>query len=232
MDTLTKSLQEFVVFDFDNTIVAMDTATSFHEWLIRRSVWRSAAIVPAFPLMQMLRRFDTSRKWGLNIGCYLATVNQAGALADLMNEFIADVFVPKRPVFVDALAVIDEHRQAGRHVVVISGCPQWLLDPVVEALALPVDQVIGSTSAEQNDARLLDILCYGEAKLDLARDAGLNFSYCHSCYSDCLSDLPMLLQSRYPFLVNLAEEDRVALPDDIAARIKCLAWQETYQGSA
>ncbi len=224
MENLHRNSKEFVIFDFDHTVVSIDTAVTFHEWLIRRSVWRSCMMVPAYPVMQLLRKFEKTHIHGLNIGCFVATLFQLDRLSELREEFVDRHFLARSNLFPAALDAMHEHKRQGREIVVISGCPAWILETVIEALALPVDKVIASDCAPGYQAMLLSDLCYGHEKLRFAMANGLDLAACHSCYSDSLSDIPILDCARYPFLVNLPSHTKTQLPVSLANRVDWLSW--------
>ena len=124
-------------------------------------------------------------------------VQEAGELA---AEALAATVQPfARPLF-------DEHRKAGRPLVLATTTPYDLVKPL--AAALGFDDVIATRYGEQDgkyDGTLVGEFVWGPGKLRAiekwAQDRGVDLAESWA-YSDSFYDLPMLGAVKYPVAVN------------------------------
>jgi phosphoserine phosphatase len=117
-------------------------------------------------------------------------------------------------VYEEAVALIDEHKAAGRDVVVISSSGTEIVEPIGERLG--VDLAIGTQVAVEDGHFTGDILfyAYGEGKAvamrDIAAERGYDLAASYA-YTDSHTDLPMLEVVGHPVAVNPdAELRRIA----------------------
>jgi HAD superfamily hydrolase (TIGR01490 family) len=131
-------------------------------------------------------------------------------IEELVEETVHDVVAPL--VYADALAIIAEHRRAGRQVVIISSSPYEVVRPLAEYLG--VEEVIATRSRIGSDGKYtgeLDFYAYAEGKAEAMREMAerdhisLEDSY---AYSDSATDLPMLEAVGHPIVVNPNKELR------------------------
>lgn len=132
----------------------------------------------------------------------------AGRSARLMEEmarvFVADTVRPA--VSQKALTVLEEHRRQGRRLLLLTGCPEFLIRPLAGDLG--IDSIIGSR-LEENDGRWTGRLIpphpYGEVKRRLLeawakeRAVRLDQSY---AYADSPADQAVLEAVGHPYVVN------------------------------
>ena len=108
-------------------------------------------------------------------------------------------------VYLEAVALIDEHHAAGRDVVVVSASGAEVVEPI--AAALGADHVI-ATRMHVVDGRYtgaIDFYAYGENKASaitaLADEQGYDLADSYA-YSDSITDAPMLGVVGNAFAVN------------------------------
>ncbi|MFN8083250.1 MAG: HAD-IB family hydrolase [Dermatophilaceae bacterium] len=136
--------------------------------------------------------------------------HRAAEVAGLADDFLADLVGTVRP---EMRAVLDEHRTAGHHRVLVSASPT----EIVQRFAAETGMSYGAGTTSEIDAegrytgRLAGPFCYKEGKaqvlLDLAAAHGYDLARCYA-YSDSISDLPMMRIVGHPVAVNPDHELR------------------------
>jgi HAD superfamily hydrolase (TIGR01490 family) len=193
-------------FDLDKTIIAKSSTLAFSKpffqsgLLNRRTVLRSAYAQFVFALsgadedqMERMRAFITSMCAGWN----------AQQVRDVVTEALHESIDPL--VYDEAVRLIDEHKAAGRAVVIVSASGEELVAPI--AAMLGADLMV-ATQMVVEDGRYTGEIAhyvYGPAKADAIRDLAtargydLEQSY---AYSDSITDVPMLEIVGHPTAVN------------------------------
>ncbi|HEX6871741.1 MAG TPA: HAD family hydrolase, partial [Micromonosporaceae bacterium] len=121
----------------------------------------------------------------------------------IVNETLHELINPY--VYAEAAALIEEHRQAGRAVVVVSTSGEEMVRPIAEQLG--ITDVIATRMVVEDGRYTGEVAYYAagatkaEAARELAkeRDYDLAASY---AYSDSISDVPLLETVGYPTAVN------------------------------
>ncbi|WNV76212.1 HAD family phosphatase [Geodermatophilus sp. DSM 44513] len=193
-------------FDLDKTVIAKSSALAFgrpffHGGLInRRAVLTGAYAQFVFSLagadaqqMERLRAQLTRMCTGWDV----ATVH------DIVRETLHDIVEPM--VYAEAADLIEEHRAAGREIVIVSSSGAEMVEPIGEMLG--VDRVV-ATRMVTVDGRYtgeIAFYAYGENKAaavrEVAAENGYDLADCHA-YSDSVTDLPMLEAVGHPTAVN------------------------------
>jgi HAD superfamily hydrolase (TIGR01490 family) len=193
-------------FDLDKTVIAKSSALAFgrpfyRDGLItRRDVVKSAYAQLVYRLggaddQQMARirdhLADLCRGWRVD------------QVSQIVNEALQELINPY--VYAEAAALIDEHRAAGRDIVVVSSSGEEMVRPIVEQLG--ITDVI-ATRMVVKDGRYTGEVAYyaaGPTKADAVREMAAARSYDLStsyAYSDSISDVPMLETVGHPNVVN------------------------------
>lgn len=201
-----EGMRSAAFFDLDKTIIARSSTLAFSRpfyeggLLTRRAVLRSAYANFMFGAqgadhdqLERMRAYLTDLVTGWDV----ATVRQA------VNETLHAIINPL--VYDEAVALIEEHRAAGRDVVIISASGSEVVEPI--GAMLGVDQVIATTLVEK-DGRYtgeVDFYAYGPNKAvameRLAAQHGYDLDASYA-YSDSETDAPMLRAVGHPFAVN------------------------------
>src|SRR5665811_639017 len=90
-------------------------------------------------------------------------------LRDIARETVDEVVAPM--VFAEALAIIDEHLNAGRLVVIVSSSAEEIVEPL--ASHLRVDRVIATRAAVADDGLYtgeIEFYAYGEGKAEAIKE--------------------------------------------------------------
>jgi HAD superfamily hydrolase (TIGR01490 family) len=193
-------------FDLDKTIIAKSSTLAFskpffHSGLLnRRTVLRSAYAQFVFALsgadedqMERMRAFITS----------MCTGWDAAQVREIVNETLHEIIDPL--VYDEAVRLIDEHKAAGRDVVIVSSSGEELVAPI--AAMLGADHMVATRMVVEDGLYTGEIgyYVYGPAKADAIRElaAARGYELAESfAYSDSVTDLPMLEIVGHPNAVN------------------------------
>jgi HAD superfamily hydrolase (TIGR01490 family) len=127
-------------------------------------------------------------------------VEQVRAIVD---ETLHDLIDPL--VYDEAVSLIEEHKAAGRRVVIVSSSGEEVVRPIGEMVG--ADEVIGTRMvvADGKYTGEIDFYAYGPHKADairaLAERRDWDLADCWA-YSDSATDLPMLEVVGHPVAVN------------------------------
>jgi HAD superfamily hydrolase (TIGR01490 family) len=190
-------------FDLDNTLLPGEAS----EVRFFRSLWRRKVVgwaelrasvshlarhIPPLSLQPLRER-----------KLYLAG-KPAQVIEPLGEEFCREELCPV--VAADGMRKMEEHRQAGHIIILITGSLDFLVQPIAGALS--VDRCIAAT-LEQMDGvytgRLVSPLPYGAGKRHLiqrlATELDLDLESCFA-YGDSPGDLEILEAVGHPMVVN------------------------------
>ncbi len=134
-----------------------------------------------------------------------------GADRDALDRAFADTLL--RRVYPAARACMDQHRQAGGVLLLVTASPSCYMDLVGAGLGF--DAVIATPMADGVTVRRN---CKGEEKVRRVREwlenAGIEADFAQSrAYGDSKSDLPMLRLCGHPTLVNPKQALAKSAPD-------------------
>jgi HAD superfamily hydrolase (TIGR01490 family) len=190
-------------FDVDNTVLPGEASeVRFFRWLWQRGVvgWPEARASVAW----LVRHLPSLSLHPLRERKVYLAGKPAQVIEPLGEEFCRERLCPC--VSPAAMRKIDEHRQAGHTIVLLTGSLEFLIDPI--ATALQADSYFAGRLEQMNGVytgRLLSPLPYGEGKrqlLDrLAQDFELDLSSCYA-YGDSPGDLAVLHAVGHPTVVN------------------------------
>ena len=193
-------------FDLDKTVIAKSSTLAFgrpffHGGLInRRAVLKAAYAQFVFSLagadaqqMERLRAQLTEMCTGWDV----ATVHE------IVEETLHEIVEPL--VYAEAADLIEEHRLAGREIVIVSSSGADVVEPIGEMLG--ADRVVATrmVSVDGRYTGEIEFYAYGENKAvavrELAAAGGYDLADCYA-YSDSITDLPMLEAVGHPTAVN------------------------------
>jgi HAD superfamily hydrolase (TIGR01490 family) len=193
-------------FDLDKTIIATSSTlalgrTFYAAGLIgRRDVVKGAYARFVYHLGGVdADRMDRMRDGLANTVTGWDAAQVRAIVADALFELIDPL------VYDEAAALIEEHRAAGRAVVIVSSSGDEIVEPVGEMLG--ADHVVATRMivADGKYTGELDFYAFGPFKAEAMRelaernDWDLAASY---AYTDSHTDLPMLEAVGHPFAVN------------------------------
>ena len=201
-------------FDLDKTIIAKSSTLAFSKpfqaggLISRGAVLRSAYAQFVYLVggadhdqMEKMRAFMSQ----LCAGWDVATVREI--VADTRHNIVVPL------VYDEAVGLMEEHRAAGRDVVIVSTSGAEVVGPIGEMLG--ADRVVATRMeiAEGKYTGEIEYYAYAEEKAraieDLARTIGYDLDQCYA-YSDSITDVHMLEVVGHPFAVNPDKELRRA----------------------
>jgi len=193
-------------FDLDKTVIAKSSTLAFGRpffqggLINRRAVLKGAYAQFVFSLsgadaqqMERMRAQITQMCTGWDV----TTVHE------IVRETLHDIVDPL--IYAEAADLIEEHRAAGREIVIVSSSGAEMVEPIGELLG--ADRVV-ATRMVTVDGRYtgeIDFYAYGENKAvavrEVAGENGYDLADCFA-YSDSITDLPMLSEVGHPTAVN------------------------------
>ncbi|MCA1712867.1 MAG: HAD-IB family hydrolase [Actinobacteria bacterium] len=189
-------------FDLDKTVIAKSSTLAFGRPFYKGGlVNRRAVLKSSFAQFVYLLQgadedsMDKMRDY-LKALCAGWPVQQ---VHDIVAETLHDLIDPM--VYDEAVALFEEHRAAGRDVVIVSSSGEEVVGPIGEMLG--VDRVVATRMVVEDGKYTGDIAFYaygpGKATAMAELDYDLASSY---AYSDSFTDLPMLEIVGHPTAVN------------------------------
>jgi HAD superfamily hydrolase (TIGR01490 family) len=194
-------------FDLDKTVIAKSSALTFSRpfyrggLINRRAVLRSAYAHFVYlsggadaDQIERMRKYLSSLCVGWEVS----------AVREIINETLHDLIDPL--IYDEAAELIEQHRLAGRDVVIVSTSGSEIVTPIGEMLG--ADRVIATRMAIDDAGRYtgeIEFYAYGEHKAqavrELAEAEGIDLSESYA-YSDSVTDLPMLEAVGHGYVVN------------------------------
>jgi HAD superfamily hydrolase (TIGR01490 family) len=206
-------------FDLDKTIIARSSSLAFSRpfyasgLINRRTVLRSAYAQFVYLVggadhdqMERMREYLQS----MVAGWPVAQVREV--VAETLHELIDPI------VYDEAVTLIEEHRAAGRDIVIVSSSGAEVVEPI--GAMLGANHIV-ATRMVIEDGRYtgeISYYAYGPTKADAIRAMAETHSYdldASYAYSDSQTDLPMLEAVGHPIAVNPDRElARIAVERD------------------
>ncbi|MGI9602973.1 MAG: HAD-IB family hydrolase [Acidimicrobiales bacterium] len=193
------------VFDLDRTLISGSSTPVFQRHLARAGLAGSESIPLGEAFFGFYERFGEN--WIMMQPARLgARAAQGWAVAEVADTMAAaaDELAGQLQPF--AQAIIDEHRAAGRKLILATTSPDAFVRPLAERLGF--DDAV-ATRWEQHDGSYTGQLdgpfLWGRAKLDAVRDwaeansVRLSASY---AYSDSYFDAPLLSEVGHPVAIK------------------------------
>ena len=193
-------------FDLDKTVIAKSSTLAFGRPFLqgglinRRAALKTAYAQFVFSLagadaeqMERLRAQISAMCTGWDV----ATVHE------IVRETLHDIVDPL--VYAEAADLIEEHRAAGREIVIVSSSGAEVVEPI--GAMLGADRVVATRMviADGRYTGEIDYHAYGENKAAamrrVAEENGYDLADCYA-YSDSVTDLPMLSAVGHPTAVN------------------------------
>lgn len=197
---------QLAIFDLDNTLIGGDSDHAWGEFLVARDCVDSERF-----RSENDRFYRDYQRGDLDILAYLEFALEPlaqmsrGQLENLQREFmqevINEIWLP------NAEDLIQRHREAGHHIMIITATNRFVVAPIAERLG--VDTLI-ATEPEEVDGRFTGRVagqpCFQGGKV-LRLQAWLE-EHSHFArgekwfYSDSINDLPLLQQVEHPVAVD------------------------------
>jgi len=197
-------------FDLDKTIIARSSSLAFSRpfyasgLINRRTVLRSAYAQFVFLVggadhdqMERMREYLQAMVTGWPVSQVREVV------AETLHELIDPI------VYEEAVTLIEEHRRAGRDIVIVSSSGAEVVEPIGQMLG--ADRVVATRMVIEDDRYTGEIsyYAYGPTKADAIREMADQSGYSLEdsyAYSDSQTDLPLLEAVGHPVAVNPDKE--------------------------
>ncbi|HEU0131079.1 MAG TPA: HAD-IB family hydrolase [Mycobacteriales bacterium] len=193
-------------FDLDKTVIARSSTLAFGKpfyqggLVNRRAVLKSTYAQFVYLIagadaddMDRMRDYLKTLCTGWDVAQVRAIVDET--LHDLIDPLVYD----------EAVSLIEEHKAAGRRVVIVSSSGEEVVAPIGEMVG--ADEVVATRMvvADGKYTGEIGFYAYGPHKADairaLAAEHGWDLADCYA-YSDSATDLPMLEAVGHPVAVN------------------------------
>jgi len=194
-------------FDLDKTIIAKSSTLAFTRPMFKAGLLTGTTLAKAGIAQAYYQAFGADHDQLERIKDELSAMTRGwdrDEIEALVTETVDEVVTPL--VYAEALAVMEEHRGAGRRVVVISASPEEIVRPLCRYLG--IDDVIATRAAVDGEGRYtgeLELYAYGPGKAEamraMADQDGIDLDASYA-YSDSITDLPMLEAVGHPVVVN------------------------------
>ncbi|MCU4187430.1 HAD-IB family hydrolase [Acidiferrimicrobium sp. IK] len=198
---------EAAFFDLDKTVIAKASMMAFGREFYREGlIGRRSLLKGLWTQVVYVRRGATSDQLAKIRQSVLALIAgwEQARVRSIVTSTLAPVLDPI--TYAEAIEAIEEHRGAGRLIVIISAAPEEIVEPL--AAYLGVDVAIGSRADVDERGRYTGHMAryaYGQTKADLmaelAETRGIDLANSWA-YSDSVTDLPMLEAVGHPVVVN------------------------------
>ncbi|WP_211262257.1 HAD family hydrolase [Nitriliruptor alkaliphilus] len=206
---------EAAFFDLDKTIIARSSTLVMGRTFMKDGLLSPSTVLKGLyaqavyqlvgadhEKMEQMRRaaLDLTQGW------------DAERVRTLVRETVEEVIAPL--VYAEALALIEQHRAAGRDVWIVSSSGEEIVEPFARYLG--VRDHLATRSGVDDQGRFdgtLEFYAYAGAKATAMRQVaevrGYDLANCYA-YSDSITDLPMLSAVGHPTAVNPDRELRAA----------------------
>lgn len=197
------SAEQWVLFDFDGTLVRGDNGTRMIYAFARSRGWPIITMLLATPIVLPLVFFPPTKRLGASIYLWLSTVGmskqQIKRCLKRLSKYTASH--PERYRIDATWQCLQTHLAAGDKVVIVTGCWQKMAKMILAALGLKGVQVIGSRKKSWHGGYICQPHCYGKHKLICLAAHGVNPPWSY-VYTDSASDRYLLKQANHPVLVR------------------------------
>lgn len=193
------------LFDLDNTLLGGDSDHAWGDYLCARGILDAdtyKARNDEFYQDYLAGRLDLNEYLNFTLEILAATdVAQLDEWhRDFMRDCIEPIMLPK------AAALLQQHRDAGDKLVIITATNRFVTGPIAERLGV---ETLLATEVERVDGRYtgrsFDVPCFKEGKVTrLNRWLEENGYDLHDSYfyTDSMNDLPLLEQVTHPVVVD------------------------------
>lgn len=194
-------------FDLDKTIIAKSSTLAFTRPMFKAGLLSGSTLAKAGIAQAYYQAFGADHDQLERVKDELSALTKGWSRDEveaLVTETVDEIVTPL--VYSAALATMEEHRGAGRRVVVISASPEEIVRPLCRYLG--IDDVIATRSAVDAEGRYtgeIELYAFGPGKAEamraMAEDDGIDLAASYA-YSDSVTDLPMLEAVGHPVAVN------------------------------
>lgn len=193
-------------FDLDKTVIAKSSALAFGRPFYRERLINRRDVIKSAYAQLMFKLGGADDAQIARIRDHLATLCKGWSVEQveqIVNEALAELISPF--IYAEAAALIEEHRSAGRAVVLVSASGEEMVRPIGQQLG--IDEILATRMVVKDGRYTGDVGFYNagpnkvEGVRDLAARRGWDLAECYA-YSDSVSDVPLLESVGRPTAVN------------------------------
>lgn len=194
-------------FDLDKTVMDRASIAAFGRPFRRGGLINRRVVLRAVVSQLIYLQFGASEERMAHVRQAMLALTKGwdrDQVRQIVRETLLETIEPI--IYAEAWDLIEQHREAGDRVYLVSASPEEIVMPLTEMLG--VDGAICSRGAVDEQGLYtgeMDFYAYGPAKaegiIDLAQRTGIDLS-ASSAYSDSATDVPMLEVVGHPVVVN------------------------------
>jgi len=194
-------------FDLDKTVIAKASIVAFGRPLRREGLITRRTIARAVTQQLIFLQFGADEERLEKVRNSMLQLTRGwdrNQVTAIVRETLIETIEPL--IYAEALELMEEHRQRGDRIYIVSAAPEEIVLPLAELLG--VDGALASRGEIDDQDRYtgeMAFYCYGPNKAvaiaDLAERTGIDLASC-SAYSDSATDIPMLEVVGHPHAVN------------------------------
>ncbi|WP_028303551.1 HAD family hydrolase [Oceanospirillum maris] len=202
--------QDLYVFDMDDTLIQGDCAMIWNTFLVEKGFVDSSGLTAQGFLEQdkVLMALYSEGKMGMEeyLAFSLSPVLglSKAQIQRLVDECITQKILPN--AYPEALALIQQLKNKGQDMLVISATVSFIVKPVAKALG--IDEALGIDLVETDTgytSTISGVASYREGKVQRLNQwldsAATGYKQIHF-YTDSINDLPLCLHADQIYLVN------------------------------
>lgn len=193
------------IFDLDETLISIDSDHAWGEFLVDQG------LVDANQFRERNNHFYRQYKQGvLDVDAYLKFT------CEILTRFPRDQLFTFRAEFVEerikpamlpkAIDLIENHRQQGHCLLVITATFQFVTEPIAELFSIPhLIAPVPEIKNNQYTGQITGVPSFQEGKLIRLKEwlAGQPYRLAEACfYSDSINDIPLLEAVGTPVVVD------------------------------
>jgi phosphatidylglycerophosphatase C len=204
----SRASDTIVVFDFDKTLISVDSGTVFVTELVLRSKIRALFALLAAPLALPLLVPPRTRILGISIFLWIGTFGGGSAEFRELCRTFAEAFPSRKRecrLLEETVDALRTHVREGHRVIVVSGSLDQLVKLMMKRLFDEEVEVMGSSVRTFCGGLIGERHCIGKAKVEMMLAAGVPDCQWGFGYSDSALDIPLLRRCKRRFLVNPSE---------------------------
>lgn len=132
-------------------------------------------------------------------------------------------------VYEQAIESIEEHKRAGRKILVISASPDVMVDHLVKFIFSDDIPVIGSELKRFFGGMIYASYCKREKKVAAAKAHGWPANNWQYGYTDCASDIPMLAECEFKYFINPEAKTLKKAKEAFGSGFSVLSWNPVHK---
>jgi HAD superfamily hydrolase (TIGR01490 family) len=193
-------------FDLDKTVIAKSSALAFGRPFYREHLINRRDVIKSAYAQMMFKIGGADDAQIARIRDHVATLCRGWSVEQvqqIVDETLEELISPY--IYAEAAALIDEHRAAGRAVVLVSASGEEMVRPI--GVRLGITEILATRMVVKDGRYTGDVEFYNAgpnkvgAARELAAQRGWDLAESYA-YSDSVSDVPLLEAVGRPTAVN------------------------------